>query len=202
MACTLAFSLSQRARQLRQAAMKFLPYCRGSLNVLNLCRKLSEELNTKEARRSASASPSESEPASGSGAESPNCRPTKLPRPATRTKRRRDRHSSSTSRSRCSSSRQRSRRPAQRTHRDKSKRQRSRSPHTSRASRSWANRMSNSEEEVMDYVRAVNFSDSEAEDQHTSKLLEVSEKTRAFLAEKCTWSVRNGDRMQLHSLTP
>ena len=62
--------------------------------------------------------------------------------------------------------------------------------------------MSDSEKEEMDYGKEVTFSDSEAENQPTSKLLEVSEKTRTFLTDKCTWRLQNGDRMQWHSPYP
>ena len=52
--------------------------------------------------------------------------------------------------------------------------------------RSWADRMSDSEDEQMDYTKVHTFSHSEAEDQPPSKLMEVSEKTKRFLHEKCT----------------
>ena len=50
-------------------------------------------------------------------------------------------------------------------------------------SRNWADRMSDFEEEHMDYSKVVQFSDSEAEDQPAGKLVEVSEKTRTFFNE-------------------
>ena len=44
--------------------------------------------------------------------------------------------------------------------------------------RSWADRMSDSEEVVMDYLGTVAFSDPEAEEQQSGKVVEVSEKAK------------------------
>ena len=63
--------------------------------------------------------------------------------------------------------------------------------------RSWADHMSDSEEEQMDNSKVPTFSDSEAEDQPPSKLVEVSEKARIFLHEKCTRRVPNSERKDL-----
>jgi hypothetical protein len=60
--------------------------------------------------------------------------------------------------------------------------------------------MSDSEEESMDYSKGVTFSESEAEDQPKTKVVEVSEKTRKFLQEKCTRRVPNSERKELRDL--
>ena len=86
------------------------------------------------------------------------------------------------------SSRSRSCSPRQghQSHQGKSPARQSLSVATHGQRRSWADRMSDSEEEQMDYSKVPTFSDSEAEDQPPSKLMEVSEKTRKCLHEKCT----------------
>jgi hypothetical protein len=61
--------------------------------------------------------------------------------------------------------------------------------------------MSDDEDAPMDYSEVV-FSDSEAEDQPNDKMLEVSEKTKKFLQEKCTRRVPNRDRMQIRGHYP
>ena len=59
--------------------------------------------------------------------------------------------------------------------------------------------MSEDEDGPMDYSKVV-FSDSEAEDQPNDKMVEVSEKTKKFLQEKCTRRVLNCDRMDHYPL--
>ena len=60
-------------------------------------------------------------------------------------------------------------------------------------SRSWADRMSDSEDEPMQYD-GVSFSDSETdEDQSQAEVEEVSEKTKKFL-QKCTQRVSNTEK--------
>ena len=54
----------------------------------------------------------------------------------------------------------------------------------------------------MDYTRIVHFSDSEAEDQPSTKLMEVSEKTKKFLHERCTRRVTISERKQLRDTYP
>ena len=54
----------------------------------------------------------------------------------------------------------------------------------------------------MDYSKTVHFSDSEAEDQPTTKLVEVSEKTGNFLREKCTRRLFNTERKELRDNYP
>ena len=49
----------------------------------------------------------------------------------------------------------------------------------------------------MDYSKTVHFSHSEAEDQPTTKLVEVSEKTGKFLRKKCTRRLPNTERKEL-----
>ena len=71
-----------------------------------------------------------------------------------------------------------------------------------RTARSWADRMSDSESEGMDYSERIVFSDSEAEDQPNTRLVEVSEKTKKFLHEKCTRRVPNSDRKVLRDRYP
>ena len=61
-----------------------------------------------------------------------------------------------------------------------------------RSSHSWADRMSDDEDAPMDYSEVI-FSDSEAEDQPNYNMVEVSEKTKKFLQEKCTQRVLNRD---------
>ena len=58
--------------------------------------------------------------------------------------------------------------------------------------------METEEPESIDYGAKINFSDSEHEDssQVTSKLREVSEKTRSFLTDKCTKSLSNKVRLR------
>lgn len=70
------------------------------------------------------------------------------------------------------------------------------------SSRSLADRMSDSEEERMDYTREVCFSESEAEDQPRSKVMEVSERTHKFLQEKCTRRVPNSERREIREKFP
>ena len=61
--------------------------------------------------------------------------------------------------------------------------------------------MSDDEDAPMDYSEVV-FSDSEAEDQPNDKMVEVSEKTKKILQEKCTRRVPNRDRMQIRGHYP
>ena len=113
-------------------------------------------------------------------------------RPKSSTRRQRHSSASDNSRSRSRSLKEKSSRrkgkfPALRTSKQRS----------SRPFRSWADRMSDSEDERMDYTRPIWFSDSEAEDRPPSKLIEVSEKTEKLLLEKCTWRVTNTVRKEL-----
>ena len=55
--------------------------------------------------------------------------------------------------------------------------------------------MSDDEQEEMDFSKEVEWRDSDTEQQE-SKLVEVSEKTKKFLEEKCTRRVQNGVRLQ------
>ena len=95
-------------------------------------------------------------------------------------------------RSESGTSRSRSRSPQPHRRKGKSPERGSRRP-----SRSWADRMSDSEEEEMDYTKGVDFSESETEDQPPVKLVEVSEKTKKFLQDKCTRRVSNAERKEL-----
>ena len=54
----------------------------------------------------------------------------------------------------------------------------------------------------MDYSQQLYFSESEAEDQPSTKVVEVSEKTRKLLHEKCTRRVPNSERKQLRDPYP
>ena len=67
--------------------------------------------------------------------------------------------------------------------------------------RSWADRMSDPEGEVMDYEEKVIFSSKE-EDQPISKVVEVLERTRAFLQGKCTQRVQNAYLLQIRKSYP
>ena len=153
----------------------------------------------KDARRSASvSSDSEAEPSNDAA-------PTRE-QPRSGSKRRGSRRSL-TSRSPASRSRSRSRSshragkgeaaPTSHGARSKGKRPRSQG----RSSRSWADRVSDDEDAPMDYSEVV-FSDSEAEDQPNDKMVEVSEKTKKILQEKCTRRVLNRDRMQIRGHYP
>ena len=69
--------------------------------------------------------------------------------------------------------------------------------------RSWADRMSDPEEEAMDYSKEVEFSDSGTEDQsRPTKIMEVSERTGKFLQESCTRRVPNSERRVLRDKYP
>ena len=69
--------------------------------------------------------------------------------------------------------------------------------------RSWAPRMSDPEEEAMDYSKEVEFSDSETEDQsRITKIMEVSERTGKFLQESRTRRVPNSERRVLRDKYP
>ena len=155
-----------------------------------------EALKKKEARRSASESEAESSQEENAAVDD-TARDTgkrdEQRRSKSPTRRRRRRRTQSDS-SNTSRSRSRSRSVRRRKGKSPIRRKSHRSP---RDSRSWAERMSDSEEERMDYTRIVHFSDSEAEDQPSTKLMEVSEKTKKFLHEKCTPRVTNSERKQL-----
>ena len=86
--------------------------------------------------------------------------------------------------------------------RDKGKRRRSRSPYDNRPKRSWADRMSDSEEETTDLTKPIDFPDSDVEDQTESKIVEVSEKTRSLLFDSCTQRMPNPDRLRARSQYP
>ena len=62
--------------------------------------------------------------------------------------------------------------------------------------------MSDTEAEEMDYTKEVYFSDSETEDQSRSKVVEVSERTKKFLQEKCTRRVPNSERREIREKFP
>ena len=62
--------------------------------------------------------------------------------------------------------------------------------------------MSDSEEEQMDYTKRIAFSDSKAEDQPRTKLVEVSEKTNQFLLDKCTPRAINVERKDMRDQYP
>ena len=157
-------------------------------------------------RRSTSDSPSEAEP---SNEETRSRRRAKCSRNsrsrtyAEATKNRSPSSSCSPSRHRADRERDRATRRARVAPKEgprvKSKQWRSRSPH--RPTRSWADRMSDTEEEEIDYNEAVVFS-SDEEDQPNSKLVEVLERTKAFLQEKCTRRVPNGERMHIRNRYP
>ena len=69
--------------------------------------------------------------------------------------------------------------------------------------RSWADRMSDPEEEAMGYSKEVEFSDSETEDQsRITKIVEVLERTGKFLQESCTRRVPNSERRVLRNKYP
>ena len=54
----------------------------------------------------------------------------------------------------------------------------------------------------MDYTKGVDFSESETEDQPPVKLVEVSEKTKKFIQDKCTRRVSNAERKELRGHYP
>ena len=120
-------------------------------------------------------------------------------------KRPRSCHSSrrSHSRRRCTSSedesRERSRSPRQ-PH--KSRKGKSPARPSVERHRSWGERMSDFEEEEVDYSKAVTFSDSETEDQSKTTVVEVSERTEKYLQE--TERVSNSERKEVRdrSLLP
>ena len=161
-------------------------------------------LKEKEACRSASiSSDSEAEPSNDTA---PTCAQPRSGSKRRRSYRERSRRSlMSRSPASCSRSRSRSSHragkgeaaPTSHGARSKGKRPRSQG----HSSRSWANRMSDNEDAPMDYSEVV-FSDSEAEDQPNDKMVEVSEKTKKFLQEKCTQRVLNRDRMQIRGHYP
>ena len=188
----------------------------SNAEVVSLLKSLSERFDTlqkdvetlkeKEARRSASRSPTP-EAESSSGPESSDRSETSDDAETSTTRRRRKNRKTrsqeiskrrSTSRYR---SRSRSRSPRYRLA------SRAKSPVPSkgkqrRTTRTWADRMSDSESEGMDYSERIVFSDSEAEDQPNTRLVEVSEKTKKFLHEKCTRRVPNSDRKVLRDRYP
>ena len=58
--------------------------------------------------------------------------------------------------------------------------------------------MPDDEQEEMDFSKEVEWPESDTEQQE-SKLVEVSEKTKKFLEEKCTRRVQNSVRLQTHA---
>ena len=159
-----------------------------------------EALKNKDARRSASEPEAESSQDDGAAsvAQGPSHERERTQderRPKRRRRSRRTRSDSSDT----SRSRSRSRSARRRKGKSPARRSGGRSP---RDSRSWADRMSDSEEERMDYAGSVHFSDSEAGDQPSTKLVEVSERTRKFLQEKCTRRVTNSERKLLRDPYP
>ena len=158
-----------------------------------------DTLKEKDARRSASRSPTpEAEPSDGH-TEQEGTGNTSHPTGGQRVyeaqkSRRKARHRRSSSRLR---SRSRSHSPLRRA-KGKGKRQ-----HPDQGpSRSWGDRMSDTESERMDYNSPVVFSDSEAEDQPNTKLVEVSERTEKFLRDKCTRRVPNTERRAIRERYP
>ena len=61
--------------------------------------------------------------------------------------------------------------------------------------------MSNDEQEEMDFSKEVEWPDSDTEQQEWI-LVEVSEKTKKLLEEKCTWRVQNSVRLQTQGKYP
>ena len=193
----------------------------GLTQRLDALQKDVDTIKENEARRSASRSPSPTSEAetsrrkeTGNGAEPSNDYGTDdeaetseartSAARASRLRKSRDRRTYRC-RSRSSRSGSRSRSPRGRRHRKNSAPRHSKDKGKSRnveKSRSWADRMSDSESEEMDYSRAVVFSDSGAEDQPNTKLVEVSEKTRKFLHEKCTRRVPNRERKEMRDCYP
>ena len=160
-----------------------------------------KSLKEREARRSASESASE--PESSTRREDNS---TQIPegdkeeaeprRHRRKTQRRRRRTPISASDEESSRSSERSRSPPRRKRSRKGK-----SPARS-SGPSWAERMSASEEEIMDYTKEVQFSDSETEDQSSAKVMEVSGRTKKFLQDKCTRRVPNSERREIREKFP
>ena len=65
---------------------------------------------------------------------------------------------------------------------------------------SWADIISEGEEEPIDYNTPLHFEDSDEED--TPGLIEVSEKTSKFLSQKCTQRVSNQERLKIRQQYP
>lgn len=67
------------------------------------------------------------------------------------------------------------------------------------AKRSWADIMSEGEDEPYDYSAPITFEDSESEDSTVTrpKLAVVLRKTEYFLTERCTWRVSNQEQLKI-----
>ena len=159
-------------------------------------------LKQKEACRSVSASKSEAETSDKNVGRTPEGNTAVDRHRQSGTGRRRRRSSSSSSTSDDGShTRRRRLRDARKRSKITSKKRTGRKGKSPVRNRSWADRMSDSEDESMDYSRIV-FSESEAEDQPHAKLVEVSERTSKFLQEKCTRRVPNSTRRELRDRFP
>lgn len=65
-----------------------------------------------------------------------------------------------------------------------------------KSKRSWADRMEDDDEESVDYSKKIDFSDEEEDERTSTKLRAVSEKTKAFLTDRCTKGLSNEDRLK------
>ena len=88
------------------------------------------------------------------------------------------------------------------SHSPRQKRATNQSPHgKDRQPKNWADRMSDDEQEEMDFSKEVEWPDSDTEQQE-SKLVEVSEKTKKLLEEKCTQRVQDSVTFQTRGKYP
>ena len=163
-------------------------------------------LKENEARRCAGSSASEAETSGKRDGDSDNASSEapegNLNTADKRHQRSRTRHS----RSKRSDTRHRSRSSDDKSSRSRlrspSQRQKSRKGKSPARHRSWADHMSASEDEAIDYSKEVIFNNSETEDQSCAKVVEVSERTAKFLQEKCTRRVPNTERRSIRDEFP